>query len=184
MEKPQITINCPRPRASCPLCCNGSKSCSTCKVSLQKKAHYGFANEHVIDSERPGRRGCGQIGQKLNLMALTRLLGVGDMLNTIPRRSSPLSNTVVETCALGLFLCLKYRKPSLDWGANGVGHVLDDLDENLLPSARELKMGSWCLFQYYNDPYGEGNKGLAQDISLDFTLIAPVKLWPNANSKP
>ncbi len=40
------------------------------------------------------------------------------------------------------------------------------LDENLLPSARTLKMGRGWVFQHDNDPkHRQGNKGVAQEAA-------------------
>ncbi len=54
--------------------------------------------------------------------------------------------------ALGLFFCKGTRTTDLCKGKNEWGHVSEILSENLLPSARALKMKRGWVFQHDNDP--------------------------------
>lgn len=138
---------------------NGLKSCSARKVPLLKKAHIQarlkFANEHINDSERDWEKVLWSDETKIELFGLNSTRRVWrkrnaeyDPKNTIP--------TVKHGGGSIMF-----------WGcfsSNGTGrlHRIDGkmngamyrkiLSDNLLASARTLKMGRGWVFQHDNDP--------------------------------
>ncbi len=74
------------------------------------------------------------------------------MLSCIQRTPYLLWSMGWKHHALGLFLCKGTRTTDLCKGKNEWGHVSWDLSENLLPSARALKMKRGWIFQHDNDP--------------------------------
>ncbi|KAL0149804.1 hypothetical protein M9458_054852 [Cirrhinus mrigala] len=96
------------------------------------------------------RKSCGQMRQKSSSLASTQLamFGGGGMLTMTPRTPSPLSNMEVEKCFSAKGTGQLHRiKGTMD----GTMYC-QILGENLLLSARALKMGHGWVFQHDNDP--------------------------------
>ncbi|KAF4086538.1 hypothetical protein AMELA_G00084580 [Ameiurus melas] len=137
------------------LCREGLKSCSAHKVPLLKKAHiHGrlkFTNEHLNDSEDNWVKVLWSDETKMELFGINstrhvwrRRNAAYDPKNTIPTVKHGGGNIMIWGC----------------FSAKGTGQLhrikgtMDGaiLGENLLPSARALKMGRGWVFQHDNDP--------------------------------
>ncbi|KAI4877779.1 hypothetical protein NFI96_032999 [Prochilodus magdalenae] len=109
------------------------------QVPLLKKAHVQahlkFANEHIIDSERDWEKVLWSDETQIELFGLNSTRRVWKKRNTEydPKTPSPVSSKESDGKMNGAM----YRK------------ILGD---NLLASARALKMGRGWVFQYDNDP--------------------------------
>uniref|UniRef100_A0A673XEB3 Tc1-like transposase DDE domain-containing protein n=1 Tax=Salmo trutta TaxID=8032 RepID=A0A673XEB3_SALTR len=137
----------------------GLKSCSACKVPLLKKAHIHarmkFANEHLNDSEDNWVKVLWSDETKMELFGINstrriwrRRNAAYDPKNTIPTVKHGGGNIMHWGCfsakGTGQLHCIK---GTMD---GAMYHQI--LGENLLPSARALKMGREWVFQHANDP--------------------------------
>uniref|UniRef100_A0AAY5KQP5 Transposase Tc1-like domain-containing protein n=1 Tax=Esox lucius TaxID=8010 RepID=A0AAY5KQP5_ESOLU len=139
------------------LCCEGLNSCSACKVPLLKKAHVQahlkFANEHLNDSEVNWVKVLWSDETKIELFGINstrrvwRRNAAYDPKNTIPS-----SKRRWKHYALGCFSSKGTRKFHCIKGIIDGAMYRQILDDNLLPSARALKMGRGWVLPHDNDP--------------------------------
>uniref|UniRef100_A0A803JLA2 Transposase Tc1-like domain-containing protein n=1 Tax=Xenopus tropicalis TaxID=8364 RepID=A0A803JLA2_XENTR len=138
---------------------NGLKSCRARKVPLLKKAHVQarlkFANEHLNDSVSDWEKVLWSDETKIELFGInsTRCVwrkknAAYDPQNTVPAVKHGGENILLWGC----------------FSAKGTGQLIringkmdgamyrEILNDNLLPSARKLKMGRGWVFQHDNDP--------------------------------
>uniref|UniRef100_A0A803KAM4 Transposase Tc1-like domain-containing protein n=1 Tax=Xenopus tropicalis TaxID=8364 RepID=A0A803KAM4_XENTR len=138
---------------------NGLKSCRARKVPLLKKAHVQarlkFANEHLNDSVSDWEKVLWSDETKIELFGInsTRCVwrkknAAYDPQNTVPTVKHGGGNILLWGC----------------FSAKGTGQLIringkmdgamyrEILNDNLLPSARKLKMGRGWVFQHDNDP--------------------------------
>uniref|UniRef100_A0A6I8RG85 Uncharacterized protein n=1 Tax=Xenopus tropicalis TaxID=8364 RepID=A0A6I8RG85_XENTR len=138
---------------------NGLKSCRARKVPLLKKAHVQarlkFANEHLNDSVSDWEKVLWSDETKIELFGInsTRCVwrkknAAYDPQNTIPTVKHGGGNILLWGC----------------FSAKGTGQLIringkmdgamyrEILNDNLLPSARKLKMGRGWVFQHDNAP--------------------------------
>ncbi len=133
----------------------GLKSCSTRKVPLLKKAHVqaevcqwfrGELGESVVIrwDQNPA------LWHQLKLA----VFGGGGMLSMTPRTPSLQSSMEVESLCFGAVSLLRLQDDLMGRieGSMDGAMYRKILDENLLPSARTLKMGRGWVFQHDNDP--------------------------------
>uniref|UniRef100_A0A4W5NXZ3 Transposase Tc1-like domain-containing protein n=1 Tax=Hucho hucho TaxID=62062 RepID=A0A4W5NXZ3_9TELE len=137
----------------------GLKSCSARKVPLLKKAHIHarlkFANEHLNDSEDNWVKVLWSDETKMELFGINsnrrvwrRRNAAYDPKNTIPTVKHGGGNIMLWGCFSAKGTGQLHRiKGTMD-GAM----YRQILGENLLPSARALKMGRGWVFQHDNDP--------------------------------
>uniref|UniRef100_A0A674BHQ3 Tc1-like transposase DDE domain-containing protein n=1 Tax=Salmo trutta TaxID=8032 RepID=A0A674BHQ3_SALTR len=137
----------------------GLKSCSARKVPLLKKAHIHarlkFANEHLNDSEDNWVKVLWSDETKMELFGINstrhvwrRRNAAYDPKNTIPTVKHGGGNIMLCGCFSAKGTGQLHRiKGTMD-GAM----YCQILGENLLPSARALKMGRGWVFQHDNDP--------------------------------
>uniref|UniRef100_A0A4W5K4N7 Tc1-like transposase DDE domain-containing protein n=1 Tax=Hucho hucho TaxID=62062 RepID=A0A4W5K4N7_9TELE len=137
----------------------GLKSCSARKVPLLKKAHIHarlkFANEHLNDSEDNWVKVLWSDETKMELFGINstrrvwrRRNAAYDPKNTIPTVKHGDGNIMLWGCFSAKGTGQLHRiKGTMD-GAM----YRQILGENLLPSARALKMGRGWVFQHDNDP--------------------------------
>uniref|UniRef100_A0A4W5LQC1 Uncharacterized protein n=1 Tax=Hucho hucho TaxID=62062 RepID=A0A4W5LQC1_9TELE len=137
----------------------GLKSCSARKVPLLKKAHIHarlkFANEHLNDSEDNWVKVLWSDETKMELFGINstrrvwrRRNAAYDPKNTIPTVKHGGGNIMLWGCFSAKGTGQLHRiKGTMD-GAM----YRQILGENLLPSARALKMGCGWVFQHDNDP--------------------------------
>lgn len=139
---------------------NGLKSCSARKVPLLKKAHVQahlkFANEHLNDSEKAWEKVMWSDETKIELFGINSTLRVWrernaecyNPKNTIPTVKHGGGNIMLWGCfsakGTGRLHCIEGPMDGAMY------HKI--LDENLLPSARALRMGRGWVFQHDNDP--------------------------------
>ncbi|KAK3547862.1 hypothetical protein QTP86_031949, partial [Hemibagrus guttatus] len=137
----------------------GLKSCSACKAPVLKKAHVQaclkFANEHLNDSEENWVKVLWSDETKIELFGINSIRRVWkrrnaayDPKNTIPTVKHGGGNIMLWGCFSAKGRRQLHRiKRTMD-GAM----YRQILGENLLPSARALKMGRGWVFQHDNDP--------------------------------
>uniref|UniRef100_A0A674A433 Transposase Tc1-like domain-containing protein n=1 Tax=Salmo trutta TaxID=8032 RepID=A0A674A433_SALTR len=137
----------------------GLKSCSARKVPLLKKAHIHarlkFANEHLNDSEDNWVKVLWSDETKMELFGINstrrvwrRRNAAYDPKNTIPTVKHGGGNIMLWGCFSAKGTGQLHRiKGTMD-GAM----YRQILGENLLPSARALKMGRGWVFQHDNHP--------------------------------
>uniref|UniRef100_A0A673XGL7 Tc1-like transposase DDE domain-containing protein n=1 Tax=Salmo trutta TaxID=8032 RepID=A0A673XGL7_SALTR len=137
----------------------GLKSCSARKVPLLKKAHIHarlkFANEHLNDSEDNWVKVLWSDETKMELFGINstrrvwrRRNAAYDPKNTIPTVKHGGGNIMLWGCFSAKGTGQLHRiKGTMDWAM-----YRQILGENLLPSARALKMGRGWVFQHDNDP--------------------------------
>uniref|UniRef100_A0A4W5LHM9 Tc1-like transposase DDE domain-containing protein n=1 Tax=Hucho hucho TaxID=62062 RepID=A0A4W5LHM9_9TELE len=137
----------------------GLKSCSTRKVPLLKKAHIHarlkFANEHLNDSEDIWVKVLWSDETKAELFGINstrrvwrRRNAAYDPKNTIPTVKHGGGNIMLWGCFSAMGTGQLHRiKGTMDRAM-----YRQILGENLLPSARALKMGCGWVFQHDNDP--------------------------------
>ncbi|KAI4874848.1 hypothetical protein NFI96_010395 [Prochilodus magdalenae] len=138
---------------------NGLKSCSARKVPLIKKAQVQarlkFASEHLDDSESDWEKVLWSDETKIELFGINSTRRVWrqrkanyDPKNTVPTVKHGGGNTMFWMCfsAKGTGL-LHHISGRMD---GAMYHKI--LTDNLLPSARTLKMGGGLVFQHDNDP--------------------------------
>ena len=141
------------------LCREGLKSCSARKVPLLKKAHIHarlkFANEHLNDSEDNWVNVLWSDETKMELFGinsthsvLRRRNAAYDPKNTIPTVKLGGGNIMLWGCFSAKETGQLHRNKRDDGRA--MYHQI--LGENLLPSARALKMGRGWVFQHDNEP--------------------------------
>uniref|UniRef100_A0AAY5KIT2 Transposase Tc1-like domain-containing protein n=1 Tax=Esox lucius TaxID=8010 RepID=A0AAY5KIT2_ESOLU len=134
------------------------KSCSAHKVPLLKKAHVQarlkFANEHLNDSEENWVKVLWSDETKIKLFGINSTRRVWrrndayDPKNTIPTVKHGGGNIMLWGC----FSAKETgQHPSIKGMMDGATY-LQILVENLLPSARALKMSCGWVFQHANDP--------------------------------
>ena len=139
--------------------CNGLKSCSARKVPLLKKTHVQarlkFANDHLDDSEEDWEKVLWSDETKIELFGINSTRRVwrekkADLnpKNTIPTVKHGGGNIMLWGCFSAKGTGRLYR---IEGRMNGAMYQ-EILGENLLPSARLLKMGRGWVFQHDNDP--------------------------------
>ncbi|KAK3511520.1 hypothetical protein QTP70_008979 [Hemibagrus guttatus] len=147
------------------LCHEGRKSCGARMILPLKKAHVQallkFTNEHLNDSEENWVKVLWSDETKIELFGINstrrvwrRRNAAYDPKNTIPTIKHGRGNIMLWGCfsAKGTGQ-LHHIKVTMD-GAM----YCQILGENLLPSARALKMGHGCVFQHDNDPKHTGKE--------------------------
>ena len=138
---------------------NGLKSCSACKVPLLKKAHVQarlkFAKEHLNDSEKTWEKVLWSDETKIELFGINLTRHVWrernadyDSKNTISTVKHGGGNIMLWGCFSAKGTGRLHR---IEGQMDGAMYC-KILDENLLPSARTLKMGHGWVFQHDNDP--------------------------------
>lgn len=138
---------------------NGLTSCSARKVPLLKKAHVqarlNFANEHLNDLESDWEKVLWSDETKIELFGINSTHRVWrerhaayDPKNTIPTVKHGGGNIMLWGCFSAQGTGLLHRINGRMDGAM----YRKILSENLLPSARKLKMGRGWVFQQDNDP--------------------------------
>ncbi|MCJ8744951.1 hypothetical protein PDJAM_G00124650 [Pangasius djambal] len=149
---------------------NGLKSCSARKVPLLKKAHVEarlkYANDHLKDVQSDWEKFLWSDETKIELFGLNSTSHVWrkknaayDPRNTVPTVKHGGGSIMFWGCFSAKGTGLLHRISGTMDGAM-YRAVLRD---NLLPSARKLKMGRGWVFQHDNDAYSKGNKGVAQE---------------------
>lgn len=138
---------------------NGLKSCSARKVPLLKKAHVEarlkYANDHLKDAQSDWEKVLWSDETKIELFGLNSTRHVWrkknaayDPKNTVPTVKHGGGNIMFWGCFSAKGTGLLHRISGKMDGAM-YRAVLRD---NLLPSARKLKMGRGWVFQHDNDP--------------------------------
>ncbi|KAK3528589.1 hypothetical protein QTP70_004997 [Hemibagrus guttatus] len=132
------------------------KRLKSCKVPLLKKAHVQaclkFANEHLNDSEENWVKVLWSDETKIKLFGIfpfwRRRNAAYDPKNTIPTIKHGGGSIMLWGCFSAKGTRQLHRMKGMIDGS--MYHQI--LSENLLPSARELKMGRGCVFQHDTDP--------------------------------
>uniref|UniRef100_A0AAY4B5U8 Transposase Tc1-like domain-containing protein n=1 Tax=Denticeps clupeoides TaxID=299321 RepID=A0AAY4B5U8_9TELE len=129
---------------------NGLKSCSARKVPLLKRAHVQahleFANEHLNDSESDWEKVLWSDETKIELFGINSTRCVWRKKNAAYDPQNTVKHGGGNILLWGCF------------SAKGTGQLhringkMDGAIENLLPSARALKMKCGWVFQHDNDP--------------------------------
>ena len=138
---------------------HGLKSCSARKVPLLKKAHIQarlkFANDHLNDSSKAWENVLWSDETKIELFGINSTRRVWrkknseyDPKNTIPTVKHGGGSIMLWGCFSAKGTGRLHRIEGIMNGAM----YREILDQNLLPSARELKMGRAWVFQQDNDP--------------------------------
>ncbi|KAI4904987.1 hypothetical protein NFI96_002412 [Prochilodus magdalenae] len=139
--------------------CNGLKSCSARKVPLLRKAHVQarlkFANEHLDDSESDWEKVLWSDETKIELFGINSTRRVWRKINadygpknTVPTVKHEGGDIMFWGCFSAKGTGLHHRINRRTDGAMYRKILID----NLLPSARTLKMGGGWVFQHDNDP--------------------------------
>ena len=132
------------------------------------QAHLKFAKEHLNDSEKAWEKVLWSDETKIELFGINSTRRVWrernadyDPKNTIPTVKHRGGNIMLWGCFSAKGTGRLHR---IEGQMDGAMYC-KILDENLLPSARALKMGHGCVFQHDNEPetYHQGNKGVAQE---------------------
>ena len=138
---------------------NGLKSCSARKVPLLKKAHVEarlkYANDHLKDAQSDWEKVLWSDETKIELFGLNSTRRVWrkknaayDPRNTVPTVKHGGGNIMFWGCFSPKGTGLLHRISGKMDGAM----YRAVLGNNLLPSARKLKMGRGWVFQHDNDP--------------------------------
>ena len=150
---------------------HGLKSCSARKVPLLKKKHVQarmkFAIHHLDDSEEAWKKVMWSDETKIELFGLNSTRRVWraknteyNPKNTIPTVKHGGGNIMLWGCFSAKGTGQLHRIEGRMDGAMYRGI----LDQHLLPSVRQLKMGGGWVFQHDNDPkHGQSNKRVAEE---------------------